>query len=337
MRAKGITYDTGFFPGGKNTRPSFDPELVRREMEVIATELRCTAVRVTGGDPQRLSVAAEHAASAGLEVWFSPHPAELSPTELLPYFADCAERAERLRRNGTEVVLVAGCELSFFASGFIPGADSYARMAALMSGDPQVWAQLADVPERMNSFLATTAATVRERFGGRVTYAAGLWEQLDWSPFDIVAVDAYRTAQNAAQYGDELRAQFAHGKPVAVTEFGCCTYRGAADRGGYGWAIIDERTQPPRINGEYVRDEDEQVRYLHDLLAVFEREGVDSAFWFTFAGFSGRTHRPDPRYDLDLASYGVVKMLPDGAGSGHAGLGWEPKASFQALAAAYAS
>ena len=50
-----------------------------------------------------------------------------------------------------------------------------------------------------------------------------------------------------------------------------------------------------------------------ELLPVFEEAGIDAAFWFTFAGY-GHPHRDEPRADLDLASYGVVKMLPGGAG-----------------------
>jgi hypothetical protein len=45
-------------------------------------------------------------------------------------------------------------------------------------------------------------------------------------------------------------------------------------------------------------------------------------------------HDPDPRRDLDMASYGVVKMLPSGPGTGYHGLGWEPKLAFGALARA---
>jgi len=43
---------------------------------------------------------------------------------------------------------------------------------------------------------------------------------------------------------------------------------------------------------------------------------------------------PRPRRDLDMASYGVVKMLGGGPGTGSYGLGWEPKLAFGALAKA---
>jgi hypothetical protein len=48
-------------------------------MAVIAGDLHCDAVRVSGRDGERLSVAARHAADAGLEVWFSPFPVDLPP------------------------------------------------------------------------------------------------------------------------------------------------------------------------------------------------------------------------------------------------------------------
>lgn len=60
------------------------------------------------------------------------------------------------------------------------------------------------------------------------------------------------------------------------------------------------------------------------------------AFWFTLAGY-GLPHRADPRHDLDMASYRVVKVLEDRRGSDYPDMAWEPKASFHALAAAYAS
>ncbi|GAA4606550.1 hypothetical protein GCM10023195_23740 [Actinoallomurus liliacearum] len=336
MRAKGINYDTGFHPGGENSRKTFDSDVVRREMRIIADDLHCTAVRISGGDPERLTVAAEHAAAAGLEVWFAPFPCELTAEQMLPLFTDCAERAEDIRRGGTEAVLVTGCEVSLFAAGFIPGDDVYARIDALVSGDPAVYATMREVPARVNAFFAETVAAARKRFGGRITYAAGPWEDIDWTPFDLVGVDAYRAAENAGRYVEELRAHFRHGKPVAVTEFGCCTYRGAAARGGTGWMIADRDSDPPRLDGVYVRDEAEQAAYMRELLQIFEREGVDSAFWFTFAGY-GLPHRAgDPIHDLDLASYGVVKVLETGHGTAYPDLTWEPKESFHTLAAAYA-
>jgi hypothetical protein len=322
MRGRGINYDTGFYPGGHNSRPFFDPDQVEREMRVIAWDLHCNAVRISGGDPVRLSVAGRLAAAAGLEVWFAPFPCELSPDENLELLAECADLAEQLRDTGAEVVFVAGCELSLFGTGFVPGQAFTDRIPNLGRTD------LRAVCARLSGYLAKAAAEVRGRFGGKVTYAAGPWEEIDWAPFDIVAMDGYRDRGNRRRFARGIGRLSRHGKPVAITEFGCCAYRGAADRGGLGWAIIDWEAQVPRLDGDYVRDEGEQVRYLAELLEVFAGAGVDSAFWFTFAGF-GLPTNDDPRRDMDLASYGVVAILDDN------GTVWRPKESFHALAAAY--
>jgi len=322
MRGKGINYDTGFSPAGHLSRPRFDPEQVARELRVIARDLHCNAVRISGGDPERLSVAARLAAAEGLEVWFAPFPCELSPEENLDLLAECAGRAERLRETGAEVGFVAGCEVSLFGTGFVPGETFAERITNLGRCDFRA------LCARLSDYLATVAGQVRGRFGGKVSYAAGPWEFIDWTPFDIVGMDGYRDGGNRDRFADEIRSLFRHGKPVAITEFGCCGYRGAADRGGMGWAIVDHLADPPRLDGDYVRDEGEQVRYLNELLEAFSGAGVDTAFWFTFAGF-GLPRRDDPRRDLDLASYGVVAILDDN------GTDWRPKEAFHALAAAY--
>lgn len=327
MRVRGINYDTGFSPAGRNSRQLFEPTSVGREMRIIADELHCDAVRITGGDPDRLSVAAEHAGAVGLEVWFAPFPCEMSTDELLPYFADCAERAEIVRRRGIEVVFVMGCELSMFAIGFFPGHTVLDRIEALSSGSAEVLTCLTQLKTKLDDFLDDALAVVRDRFGGKVTYAAGPWEHIDWTGFDVVAVDAYRSSQNAASYRDEIRAHFEHDKPVAVTEFGTCAYQGAAARGGMAWAILDQTSEVPRLTEEPVRDEGEQVRYLNEVLAILDEEGVDCAFWFTFAAF-GLPHTADPADDLDLASYGIVKMQDHES--------WEPKEGFHVMANAFA-
>jgi hypothetical protein len=72
------------------------------------------------------------------------------------------------------------------------------------------------------------------------------------------------------------------------------------------------------------------------VLEVFASEGVDSAFVFLFA-LSGFPHRPDgdPRYDLDLASPGIVKYLESRRGATYPDLAWEPKDAFTAVAGCY--
>jgi hypothetical protein len=339
VRAKGITYDTGFVREGTISRERFDPEVVKRELRIIRDDLHCNAVRVTGGDPERLELAAAFATDLGLEVWFSPYPLELTTEETLSLFADCAERAERIRRRGGEIVFVTGAELSLMNKGFLPGDSLDARLELILSRPPDLRERIAETSARVNEFLGEAVAIVRERFGGKVTYAAIQLDRVDWTPFDIVSMDLYRSAEIADQFTNGVRSLVAQGKPVAITEFGAATFRGAGDVGARGLEIVEndkETGAPVRLNGEYVRDEAGQAAYLRELLEVFDAEGVDSTFVFLFALHSF-PHRPDgdPRDDLDLASYGIVKVLDDRHGDTYPDMRWEPKAAFGAIAAFY--
>lgn len=332
MRARGIGYDTGFSFDGVTRRP-FDHALVRRELEIIRDDLHCTAVRPFGDDLDRLEFAARYAAELGLEVWFSPFTHQLDADETLALLADAAERAERIRATGAEVVFVAGAELSLFNRGFLPGDSLAERVANVLAGR----ADLGTLPVRVNEFLARAVAVVRARFGGPVTYAAIPFEGVDWTPFDIVSVDAHRSKEIAHTYPQAIRALVDRSadKPVAITEFGCTTHRGAADHGARGGEIVEyEGGVPARLNGDYVRDEQEQATYLRELLDVFTAEGVDAAFACTFVCY-GLPYRDDPRTDLDMASWGVVKVLDRANGVTYPDLPWEPKAAFAALADRY--
>jgi hypothetical protein len=312
--------------------------VVERELGIIRRDLHCNAVRITGGSLERLKVAARAAAAAGLEVWISPFTNDLTADQLLELLAGCADHAERLRRQGAEVVLLTGSELSVCIKGIVPGETFEERVGLLTPSNPRIGQLLAAIPAQVNDLLARAVRVVRERFGGKVSYASLPFENVDWTPFDFVATDAgYRSAESADRYPEMVRALVAQGKPVAITEFGCCTYKGAADRAAHGPDIVEwdaATVTPLRLDGDHVRDEQEQATYLRELLDVFEAEGVDSAFVYTFARYD-LPHRGDPRLDLDMASAGVVKVLEDGRGRTYPDMAWEPKAAFAALAERY--
>jgi hypothetical protein len=339
MRAKGMAYDTGFVVDGVNSQPRFDHETVRRELTIIRDDLHCTAVQLVGGDPGRLEFAAGAAAALGLEVWLSPYPLDLEPDEILALLLDCAERAERLRATGAEVVFVAGVELSLMNRGFVDGDRIDERLGRLLA-DPDGRAErIAETRTRLDRFLRTAAAAVRERFHGRLTYAAIGFEGVDWDLFDIVTLELIRSAEVAAVFRDGVRELTAQPKPVAVTGFGTATWRGSGDVAPRSMEIIeyDPATRAPlRLNGRYERDEAGQAAYLGELLDIFDDEGVDSAFVYLFA-LAGFPHRPDgdPRDDLDLASLGIVKILDGRTGDTYPGLPWEPKAAFTTIAQHY--
>jgi hypothetical protein len=337
MRGKGITYDTGFLTAGRrSTHEPFDPDMVKREMRIIRDDLHCNAVRITGGRVDRLEIAATYAAAVGLEVWLSPFTNDLTTDELLAALADCAQRAERLRRPESEVVLLTGSELSISTVGFLPGATLRERLN-LLSAPHRLREHLPEVPAHINDFLGKAAAVVRERFGGKISYASIPFEGVDWSAFDFISTDAgYRSIEVADRYRDGIHALVAHGKPVAITEFGCTTHRGAADLGGRGDSIVEwgDDGKPIRLKGEYIRDEAEQATCLRELLDIFEAEGVDTAFVNTFARYD-LPYRSDPHADFDMASYGVVTVLEDGYGHSYPDMPWEPKVAFTTLADYY--
>lgn len=334
LRGKGITYDTGFLHAGTSTRETFDPAVVKRELWIIRHDLHCNAVRLTGGAADQLETAAIHAASVGLQVWFSPFTCDLSIDELLDFLDDAAARAEQVRRQGAEVVFLTGAELSLSTRGFLPGETLEERLH-LLTFPHRPREPLAQIFSRLNDVLSRAVARARERFGGKISYAAIPSERVDWTPFDIIGVDAYCSNTLVNQYRAGIRALVARGKPVAITEFGCATFQGATDRSGNGGMIVEyENRRPARLNGEYIRDEAKQAAHLRDLLQILVAEGVDTAFVNTFVSYHLPHHR-DPHLDLDMASYGIVKVCADQPGSPYPDMPWEPKAAFSALAAAY--
>lgn len=333
-----MTYDTGFVVHGRMSREHFDLAVVRRELAIIRDDLHCNAVQIIGGDPDRLELAAGAAAELGLEVWFSPYPLELDPEQVM-LFRDCAGRAERLRRQGATVVFVAGVELSVMNRGFLSGESPEERVERLMCQPERRAEAMRELGVRINAFLHDAAATVRERFQGKLTYASIQFEQVDWTPFDIVTFELIRSAEVADRFRDAVRTLAQGPKPLAITGFGTAAYRGAGDRGGRVLEVVEydaETKAPARLNGVYERDEAGQAAYLSELLEIFETEGVDSAFVFLFA-LPGYPHRPDgdPRDDLDRAGLGIVKLLEGRRGQTYPDMEWEPKAAFAAVAQRY--
>lgn len=339
MRANGITYDTGFIRAGVCSRPHFDPVQVKRELTVIRDDLHCTAVHITGGDPDRLESAARCAAELGLEVWFSPYPLELEPDDIRSMFIDCAQRAERLRETGAEIVFVTGVELSIMNPGFTVGDDVTDRVGRLLADPDTRSHRIAELGSRLNGFLAETVAAVRDDFGGKVTYAAIQFEQVDWDLFDIATFELMRSAEVADRFQAGVRALVAGPKPVAITGFGTATWRGSGDVAPRSMEIIewDEAGRPVRLTGEYGRDEAGQAAYFGELLEIFDAEGVDAAFPFLLAHYD-LPHRPDgdPRDDLDLAGFGIVKIQQKNRDDTYPDLPWEPKEAFATIARFYA-
>ena len=315
VRRHGIHYDIGTeMVGGGTTRPTLTPDGMDREIGDIATGLHADAIRITGGDPARIAAAAGIATRHGLEAWLSPMLPNADAATTISAVETTADVAETLRREGHRVVLVVGCELSVFMSGILPGATHADRLALLTDPDRLVATVTAagfDPQARFADVLQRAAEAARARFAGPVSYASGPWEQVDWTCFDIVGVDAYRDASNRATYADEIRARIAGGRPVVVTEVGCATYRGAADAGAMAWTAVERDGEVRRLRNGIERDESEQAAQLEDLLGILDAGGVDGAFIYTYVA-PNYGSGPDPAADLDAASFALVRSWPDG-------------------------
>jgi hypothetical protein len=341
----GVCYDAGVVKDIP-WRPSLDAQTARREMEIIRRDLHCTAVRVVARDIGRLELATEAALEAGLDVWFSPTVWERDADETIARTERAARAAERFRSAAPgRVTFVVGGELTLFMRGILPGRTLNARLRNMMASDA-IRSGAHNQP--LNAVLARLEAAVRPVFGGPLTYASLPWEAVDWSRFDIVGVDHYRAARIKDRYVEMLAPLLATGKPVVDTEFGNPSCVGGGEMSALSTAPnIDAisfilhalpglgRFVRPRVAKVIARDEALQARELTDTLAILEGAGVDGAFVSTFI-FAIMPYDPDPRYDLDACSAGLVRPLARGRlGTTYPDLPWEPKEGFRAVADYY--
>ena len=344
---RGVAYDVGTdFGWGVSTRPSFSPDLTRRELEIVGRDLHCNAVKIGGRDPARIAAAAAQALELGLEVWFSPALFEKSPSDTLRFIVDAARVAETVRGIGRDkLVFCLGQELTLFMRGILPGHNLLQRFKD--PANKEIIRTGSHRPQ-LNAFLAQASSTVREVFQGPVTYAALPWEGVDWSPFDMAGVDHYWDVRIQDRYLEMLQPFFASGKPVVVTGTGSRAYQGAHSTGTLGFGVIDPRTLflhtlplvgrfiRPRLKGSYVRDEGEQARRLTQVLSLLDEAHVAGVFVDTFVEYNS-PYSEDPRYDLDMSALSLVKTYERGRGTTYPEMSWEPKQAFRAVAKYYST
>jgi hypothetical protein len=199
----------------------------------------------------------------------------------------------------------------------------------------------------LTRYLTRTTDEVRRVFSGPVTYASLVWESVDWSRFDFVGVDHYRDSRIKDRYVDMPQPSLGTGKPVVVTEFGMRTYVGADTSGTLGFGIVHipslvlhklpivGRFVQTRLKGLPERDEGLQAREIVETLEVLDAAGVTGAFVHTFVDYQSPTG-PVPKYDLDISSFSLVKLLKNGRSAAYPDLPWEPKEAFRAVAGYYA-
>ncbi|WP_327685799.1 abortive phage infection protein [Streptomyces sp. NBC_00467] len=324
---RGVCYEVG---EGETPGTAWSTARMRHDMRAIRNDLHASSVLIGGVGVDRLTSTASEAVERGLHVWLQPTLGDRPEADILEHVAEAGRHAERLRRQGARIHLSVGCEFVLFVPGIVPGDNAVERTENLLSGnfDPELMAR------RLRAFTARAAAVGRSVFRGRLTYAAAQDEQVDWSLFDIVGIDYYSSHPRRADHVREISRYLRWGKPLAMLEFGSCTFLGAPEQGGMGWNTVDYSKDPPEIRGDLVRSERTQAAYLTGVLDVFESMNLYAAMAYTFVT-PDAPHRPEPRYDLDMASYSIVKAIRDRAEDPASGWHWEPKESFHALARQY--
>ncbi len=338
MKYRGINYDIGTKTlAGGMTREEFDLDIISAEIAIIKNELHCNAIRISGLSLERIVQASTIALKHGLTVLFSPSLHYENQEKTFQYIINNAIAAEKLRLVFPNLVFVVGCELSIFTGGFVKSTEVSQRMKEMFG----FWSMIKNIlgvkrhyNKKLNQFLLNVVNEVKIHFHGQITYASGPWEKVNWEIFDFISVDFYRASYNKSTYVQQLRNYTKSGKPLCITEFGCCTYKGADEKGPMGWAIVDWSAKKPELKSVYTRDEETQSKYLMELLNIFADEKILGAFVFTFISNS-YPYNDNPKYDLDMAAYGIVKKMPGNENKYYMGLPWVPKKSFFELAGFY--
>ena len=331
MVYKGINYDVGTnYAPGFLSREVWSEELMLSEINVIAHELQCNSIEIYGSDIPRLIACGKAALEEGLNVWLQPRLIDANPHERLEHLSELAKEAEKLRIKYKRVTLNVGCEVSIFMSGIIPGATYAQRAAKLL----YLWPFLGLFNKKINKHLKEACAIARYSFKGDITYGSGIWEGVDWTDFDIIGLNYYRESTNYKSYASDLRNFHRYKKPIVITEFGCCTYKGADKKGGSGDGIVDWRNvlRPKLKHDRFIRSEAVQANYIKELFSIFGAEGIYGAFVFQFIEPS-YTYSKEPLYDLDMASFAIVKSFAKEFNY-EAGY-WEPKEAFGEIAKLY--
>jgi len=325
---RGVGYEVA---DGETPYTSYNAQRMRHDLWTIRYALWASSVSVFGDGVERLRATAERAAQLGLHIWLQPRLGDRPENEILEHLAETGKAAERLRRQGARINLSVGCEFVLFVPGIVPGADALERIKNLLSGkyDRQ------QMQRRLDRFIRKAAAVGRSVFRGQISYAAAQDDHVDWRLFDIVGIDYYGYFNRHADYVRDLRQYRRFGKPVTIAECGSCTYKGAPQLGGMAWDAVDYNKDPQEVKRGLVRSEQTQARYIATMLSIFESMGFYSATVYEFIT-PDAPHLSQGRYDLDIASYGIVKPIWKSATNPGPHWHWEPKAAFMAIAKHYA-
>lgn len=327
LQLRGINYDTGTeFISNEITRVEWNLKDIQSDFSIIKNDLHCNAINLYGTNKTRLLESIQIALENDLLVFAQLRTIDKTQKEMHLTVLDFAEELSRLYNNGN-IVLNIGCEASLFAKGFIPGKTFLNRMFNMI----WIWPFLSIINRKLSHFLNGMANDIRKRFKGQIIYGSGSWENINWDGFDYIGVNLYRDKENLHMYKSLVRELGSNRKPAIVTEFGCCTFNGASLVGGGGWTIIDYKSKPPKLKRNIERNEAEQAKLLVDSIRLFNESNIYGCFVFDFIE-TQQLFSENPLYDLDKASYGIVKAIEK-----NGSIIWEKKEAFSKVSEEYNS
>jgi hypothetical protein len=354
---RGVCYDVGstFATGqGDISRNVWNTELMRAEISLIGDELNGNSVNIYGTDLDRLRETTAFALERGLHVWLDPRYPDRSQDEVIDHLAEVARLAESFRKQGGDIDVTVGALHTIYTPGLFPGDPYLQRIANIFfDGDnrfglrepataaewlaPGVTANLTESAPRLNEFLARAAGVARGIFHGRLGYSATPWEQVDWSPFDLIGIvyftmPSYMTRR---QHLDFLAGYSRWDKPLFICGFGTASYQGAVEKGFFNWDIVDRDTPDLRIVDGPERDESVQAGYFTTMLSIYEEAGVSGTAPTDLVHPTHPHHPTDRSRDLDMASMAIVKCIRDDYDNHDSGYRRELKESFLAIADFY--
>lgn len=326
IKFRGINYNAGI------EYDSFSPRAEKIDLErlnkdlVLIKKLNCNTIRLYGSHIDKLILYSEEALKTGFHVWISPRLIDGGKQQTINFIGETAKKAEQLRKKYKNVVFIVGNELLIDSKVVFDTPRVFNRVNFLKSYIDFVYAVKNETPQlkkiyssmrkfiektdmKIKDFVETLRLVASKNFKGQITYASHPYEKINWDNFDIVAVNLYKNQWNDSNYVDELKKFKSFGKPVAITEFGTCAYKGSSKLGGSAYDIVDYRTKT--IKKGIIRDENEQAEYLKGLLGIYLKENIFATFIFDFKE-EWKIHSKNPEKDLDLSSFGIVKILEKG-------------------------
>jgi len=332
MKYKGIAYDIGTeYRPGEFSRFNLNESIIKSDIDEIKNKLNCNSIRIYGKDIRLLIMASEISLQYGLNVWISPRLIDENESNTLRYLKEIAKEFESLKNKyiDNELIFIVGGELTIDMNCFISGATIYERITKLLKPMFFIKSALGINPayqKFFHKFLMDAHSVVRNEFSGKITYAGATWETVDWNIFDFISINFYKASFNAFFYEKKLKKLLSICKPVVITEFGCCCYDGADQKGPTGYLVLDTSKWPPVFKEKCIRNEKVQSNYIVDLLYLYDRLNIDGAFIFEFYS-QKHTYNDNPEYDFDMASFGITRSIGENK--------WEPKDSFYKIADYY--